>query len=218
MGFGLSAGIPKVETPKVPAVPKVPDVAGAVAGAASGLKGAVTGAASGVATGVKAAVGGGAGGALGGALGGGIGGAMGAVGKGGLSLAGVAGVLAEVAVSFTGGSVDFAMEPHMVLDANASFGDTRFEKGPVWIRVDLTPEQAKANTENLRLYSADGGYDQEKRISEFHEEQGGMVDILFADAPMDASFSLEAIPEDGPAHPIFAQVAYGDLRKTKSRV
>jgi hypothetical protein len=215
MGFGLggSVSVPKVEVPKVEVpkveIPKVEapkvNVAGAVSGAASGLAGTVSGAAAGMAAGAKAAVGGV------------VGGALGAVGKVAASLTGVAGALAEVAVSFKGASVDFAMEPHMVLDANASYGDTQFEKGPVWIRVDLTPEKAKKNTETLRLFTDGGEFDQEKKISEFDEAQGNMVDILFEDAPMDKDFSLEAIPEDGSAHTLFTGIAYGDLRKSKSR-
>ncbi|MEO7424476.1 MAG: hypothetical protein ABI036_04765 [Fibrobacteria bacterium] len=210
MGFGLggSVSVPKVEVPKVEVpkveIPKV-NVAGAVSGAAAGLAGAVSGAAAGVAAGAKAAVGGV------------VGGALGAVGKVAASLAGVAGGLAEVAVSFKGASVDFAMEPHMVLDANASYGDTQFEKGPVWIRVDLTPEKAQENTETLHLRSDDGAFDGKKKINEFSDKSEDTVDVLFEDAPMDQTYSLDVIDEKGVAHSMFAGIPYGDLRNTKNR-
>jgi hypothetical protein len=207
MGFGISASVPKIPAaPKVPDAPKAPDLkaaaAGAAAGFAAGAQAAVAGAAksamAGVAATAKAAVSG-----------------AGAAAK---SLSAVAGALAEVAVSFQGPSVDMAMEPHMVLDANASYGETRFEKGPVWIRVDLPAVKARENGDTLRLYSADGAYDRKKPIREFDEEQGRMVDVLFADAPMNQAYSLEVIPASGSPRPMFREIPYGDLRKTMGRL
>lgn len=200
MGFGISASVPKVEVPKVPAapaVPSAPDLAGAVKGAV----GAVAGAAAGAVAGAKAAAGG----------------ALGAAAKAGASLAGVAGALAEVAVSFEGPSVDVAMEPHMVLDANADYGDTNFEKGPIWIRVDLAPGKARESNETLHLRSDDGAYDEEKRIADFTDDTAETVDVLFEDAPMDRTYSLGVIDEYGATHAMFAGIPYGDLRNTKNR-
>lgn len=208
MGFGLSAKVEVPKAPAVPAVPKAPDLAGAVAGAVAGAAGAAAGAAASVAGAVAGAAAG---------VTAAAGGALAAAAKAGGSLTGVAGALAEVAVSFEGPSVDLAMEPHLVLDANASYGDTKFEKGPVWIRVDLKPEKAKASGDTLRLYTARGEYDVTKRIGDFDEEQGAMVDIRFDDAPMDKEFSLEVNPGTKSAHFIFKHVPYGDLRATKGR-
>jgi hypothetical protein len=202
MGFGLNAkvDVPKVEAPKVPAAPKV-DIAGAVSGAAAGLKGAVAGAAAGVAAGAKAAVGG----------------ALGAAGGIAVSLKSVAGALAEVAVSFKGGTEDVAMEPHMVLDANAGFEETKFEKGAVWIRVDMPPDKAKASGDTLHLFTESREYDKKQKISAYKEAGGNTVDVVFEDAPMDQSFSLEVFGDKGQVHAIFAKVPYGELRKTKNR-
>lgn len=203
MGFGFSGKIeaPKVEAPKV-AAPKL-DVAGTVAGLAAGTAAAVKGAASAAAATAKGAVGG----------------AAGIAGKAGgaVSLSAVAGALADVSVSFKGGTEDAAMEPHMVLDANASYEETRFEKGPVWIKVELAPEKAKESGEILHLHSEDGAYDQEKRISAFEECGAKTVDVLFEEAPMNQAFTLEVVDEAGRSHTIFAKVAYGDLRKTRNR-
>jgi hypothetical protein len=198
MGFGLSTNIevPKVEVPKVE-LPKI-DPSAAVSGATAGIKDAAAGAIAGVA--------------------GVVSGAVDAAVKAAVALSSVAGALAEAAVSFKGGTADFAMEPHLVLDANAGYGDTEFEKGPVWIRVDLTQDQAKENTDTLHLFSDPGGYDEQKPISAFRESNGKTVDVVFEDAPMDASFTLEVIPATGLPHAIFSGVAYGDLRKTKQRI
>lgn len=203
MGFGFSGKIeaPKVEAPKV-AAPK-PDVAGAVAGVAAGAAAAVKGAASAAAATAKGA----------------LGGAAGIAGKAGgaVSLSAVAGALADVSVSFKGGTEDSAMEPHMVLDANASYEETRFEKGPVWIRVDMPPEKAKENGETLHLRSGDGAYDRKKPIKEFAESGTKTVDVVFEEAPMDKAYTLEVVGASGKAYPVFSGIAYGDLRKSKNR-
>lgn len=201
MGFGLKVEVPKVEAPKV-AVPKVEAPKVDLAGAVAGVKDAVSGAAATVAASAKGAVGG----------------VIGAAGGAALSLGSVAGALAEVAVSFKGETADVAMEPHMVLDANAGYEETKFEKGDVWIRVDMPPEQAKASKETLHLFTDSREYDRMRKISAFKEEVDRMVDVLFEDAPMDQFFTLEVIGEQGRAYAVFAQVAYGDLRKTKNRI
>jgi hypothetical protein len=190
MGFGISGSVsvPKVEVPKV-AAPKVPDPAAALAGAAASAKSTVAGAVGGIA----------------------------AAAKGAVNLSSVAGALAEVAVSFKGLSADFAMEPHMVLDANASFGETNFEKGPVRILIDLTPEKALANTETLHLKADDGSFEGRKRISEFTGKGERTVAVIFEDAPMDQTYSLDVIDAEGRAHAMFAKVPYGDLRNSKKR-
>jgi hypothetical protein len=205
MGFGLggSVSVPKVEVPKVE-VPKAPNPAAAIAGAAAAAKGAVGGAVGGVAAAAK--------GAVGGALG-----AAGAAVKAVVNLGSVAGALAEVAVSFKGMSADFAMEPHMVLDANASYGDTNFEKGPIRILIDLAPEKAQANTESLHLRAEDGSFEGKKRINEFTGKTERTVAVVFEDAPMDKTYSLDLIDAGGKAHAMFAKVAYGDLRNSQKR-
>jgi hypothetical protein len=217
MGFGLKVEAPKAEVPKA-AAPKVEAPKLAVAGIA-GAASAVGGAAAGAAGGVKGAVAGAAAGVGGAAAGlkSGVGGAVEAAGGAALSLSAVAGALAEVSVSFQGGTEDAAMEPHMVLDANAGFEETKFEKGPVWVRVDLPPDLAKASTDTLHLYCASGAYDKREKISAFKEQAGTTVDVEFADAPMDQEFSLDVIDDQGRAHAIFAHVSYGDMRKTNNR-
>lgn len=204
MGFGLDA---KVEVPKA-IVPKVevPSAAAAVAGAAGALAGAVAG----IAAGAESALAGAAATAKAA-----VSGAAGAAAK---SLSALPGALAEVAVSFQGPSVDVALEPHLVLDANASYGETEFVKGPIWIRVDLPPAKARLNGDSLRLFSSDGAYDMRKAICEFDEERGTMVDVLFPDAPMDLAYSLEVLPQTGDPRSMFRDIPYGDLRKTMGRL
>jgi hypothetical protein len=197
MGFGIDVKVevPKVEVPKVE-VPKV-DVGAAVTGAASAATGAVASAVGAATAGASAA--------------------LGSATKAAASLAGTAGALADVAVSFTGPCVDLVLEPHLVLDANASYADTGFEKGPVRIRIDLTAAEAAEHGDTLRLFSGTGSYDQSKRISDYVESTEATIVVRFEAAPMNETFSLQVIPAQGEPHLVFSGVPYGDLRKTKQR-
>jgi len=218
MGFGLNV---KVEVPKVE-VPKV-DVAAAAKSAASAATGAVSGAidsaksaVNGAVDSAKAAVSGAVDSAKG-AVDGALATANSAVESAKASLSTVAGAIAEVAVSFTGAIDDIVLEPHFSLDANASFGDTKFEKGPIWIRVEDTPEQAKANTDTIHIFSGSGEYDKTMKVSDFTKDNGKTVDLLFEEAPMGETFSLEVLKAGGAKKTIFSRIPYGDLRRTKQR-
>ncbi len=201
MGFGIDVKV-KVEVPKVE-VPKV-DVGAAVAGVASAATSAVSSATSAVSSAI-------------GTVTAGVAAAVDSVTSAAASLASVPGALAEVAVAFTGACVDLVLEPHLILDANASWGDTEFKKGPIWIRIDLTTAQAAEHQDTLHLYSATGAYDQSKRISDYVDSSATSVDVLFEDAPMEETFSLEVIHPQGERHVIFSGVSYGNLRKNKRR-
>lgn len=206
MGFGIKVDVPKVEVPKVE-VPKV-DVAAVVSGATSAVdsaKAAVTGAVDSAKDAVSDAVG-----AVTGAV-------SGAVDAAKALLSTVAGAIADVAVNFTGSIEDFVLEPHFSLDANASFGKTKFEKGPIWIRVECTPEEAKANTDMMHVFSATEAYDKKLKVCDFTKDNGRTVDLLFEEAPMGEKYSLEVIKANGGKKIIFSNVAYGDLRRTKQR-
>ncbi len=198
MGFGIKLDV-KVEAPKVE-LPKV-DVAAAVGGAVAGATAAVTGAVGAVTGAVTDAVG-----AVTGAVSGVV-----------ESLSSVAGAIADAAVSFTGAIEDGILEPHLQLDANASYGDTKFEKGPVWIRIEMPSNEVDHIGDILHLFTSTGSFDQKKEFRDYDESTPETVDVLFEDAPMDEKYSLEIIPEEGDPHLIFSDIPYGDLRKTKQR-
>ena len=201
MGFGLDLDV-KVEVPKVE-VPKV-DVGAAVSGAVNAATSAVSGAVSSVAGAVDSVAG---------AVSGAVKTATDAVS----SLASVAGAIAEVAVSFTGAIEDLVLEPHIQLDANASFGDTQFEKGPVWIRLEMTEDEAKASTDSLHLSCESGAYDKMQRISNFADTNATSVVVVFEEAPMNETFTLELVSGNGDTTQLFSGVAYGHMRKSKDR-
>jgi hypothetical protein len=205
MGFGINLNV-KVEAPKVE-VPKV-DIASAAKGAVDSAKAAVSGATASATSAVSGAVG---------AVTGAVSGAVAAASGAAAALSNVAGAIADVAASFTGAIEDLVLEPHCILDANASFGDTKFEKGPIWVRVDLTTEEAQQNDDTIHLWSGSGAYDEKRRICEYHEDDEHGVDVRFDDAPMSDRFSLEILPASGDPKVIFKDVPYGDLRKSKRR-
>jgi hypothetical protein len=206
MGFGIDI---KVDIPKVDAASTVNSAKGAVTGVVSGAvdsaKSAVTNTinsakntVSDTVVSVTDAV-------------------SGAVEAAKTSLSTVAGAITEVAVSFTGAIDDLVLEPHLLLDANANFGLTNFEKGPILIRVEHTPDEAKINTDTLHIFSESGAYDKTQKVSDFSDNNGKTVTLLFKEAPMNEKYSLEVIHADGGQKTIFTNIAYGDLRKTKQR-
>lgn len=129
----------------------------------------------------------------------------------------VAGAIGEVAVSFTGAAEDLVLEPHLQLDANASWGKTAFEKGPIRVRVDLTRMEADNNTDTIRMVSASGNFDEQKQISTYTESGENTVDVMFENAPMNETFSLEILHDGGEIRTVFSGVPYGDLRNMKGR-
>jgi hypothetical protein len=212
MGFGIKVDV-TVEAPKVE-LPKV-DVASAVSGATSAAAGAVNAAVAAVSGAVSSAASSATAGAD-------------AVAA---SLSSVPGALGDVAVSFTCEAEDLVLEPHLQLDANASWEDTRFENGPIWIFVDLTPEEADQSTDVLHIFSTSGNYDRRCDICQDYLVGDGtdddeasnalpsgsnqgvtIVKVRFDDAPMSERFSLEVVPKDAPPYFVFQDVPYGDLR------
>ena len=128
-----------------------------------------------------------------------------------------AGAIADMAVSYTGPTVDLVLEPHLILDANASYADTQFKKGPIWIRIEMPPDESQMCTHALHLYSDSGEYDVTHPISDMTEQDEGTVRILFENAPMNACFTLEVILSEGKTRLVFSGVPYGSLRKTRPR-
>lgn len=218
MAFGLNV---KVEAPKVE-VPKV-DVAAAAKSAASAATGAVSGAVDSAKSAANSAVDSAKGavnnavGAVTGAVNSAVDAATDAVESVKESLSTVAGAIADVAVSFTGAIEDFVLEPHLQLDANASFGKTKFEKGPIKVIIAHTPAQAAGINDEVHLFCSSGVYDRKMRVNEFTSCGEHTVKLQFNDAPMDERYSLEIIRSDGRIKRMFSDVAYGDLRRTKQR-
>jgi hypothetical protein len=208
MGFGLNIKIeaPKVEVPKVEAAAAVSAATGAVSGAVSaatsavsGAVGAVTAAVTGAVTGAAAA-------------------ASGAV----AAISSVAGAIADVDVSFKGATEDFVLAPHVQLDANAGYDDTdEFQWGPIWIFIDLPPDEAKKSNDELHIFTKTGNYDKRFKICNAYrknEQDSSTVYVEFEKAPMSELFSLEAISENGNPYLIFHELAYGYLRSNAQKV
>jgi hypothetical protein len=131
-----------------------------------------------------------------------------------------------------GGAEDIPQPPHVVLQADASedeslegvpLGDepldddesdteTQSEKGPLWIKVDLMPEEAKLSTDTLHLYSESGEFDRKQSVGDFTNSSDISVEIVFQDVPMDQQYSLEIIPAEGAPYKVFSNTAYSDLK------
>lgn len=199
MSFGMNV---KVDVPKVD-IPKV-DVSGTIDGVKNTVSGAIDSAKTAVNDMVDSAKD---------TINSAIDTATNAVNEVKESLSSVAGAIADVAVSFTGAIEDIALEPHLQLDANASFSITNFEKGPIMIRVEMTPDEAQACTDKLHLYSA--SFNEQKMITDFKNADGKTIGVLFEDAPMSENFTLEIIHDSGAPSVMFSDIPYGNLRKSR---
>lgn len=193
MGFGVDLNV-KVEAPKVDVAAAVSAGTTAVASVVGGAVAAATTAAGEVVAAVAA-------------------GAQ-AAAEAVASLAQVAGAIADVEVSFTGPTEDIPMDPHSMLIANASFEETQFEKGPVWIRIRIMPALVDQYPYAFRLYSLDGTYDVTRNLAEYAAQGPAHVDLLFEDAPMgqQSLYALDVVSATGAVQTVFSGVQYGDLR------
>lgn len=209
MGFGLNVKVeaPKVEVPKVDVAAATSSVTDAISGAVDSAKGAVNDAVSTATAAVNGAVS---------AATEAANSVVSVATKAVASLTTVAGAIADVAASFTGAIEDIALEPHLSLDANASFGKTQFEKGPIWIRIEMPAGEAKDARETLHLFTGSGSYDKKKLMKDYIESTPDTVDVLFEDAPMDENYSLEIVLK-GKKRTLFKDIPYGDLRKMRMR-
>ena len=192
MGFGLDLDV-KVEVPKVE-IPTV-DVGAAMAGAVASATACASDAPGNLTKAVT--------------------GAVGAVADAASALGGT--LAANVAVSFSCPTEDIPMEPHAVLEANASYAETQFQRGPIWIFIDMTAKEAAESKETLNIYSRSGNYDEFCALcDDFIANQpapdanGNMgvaaVYLKFDDAPMSETYSLDVIPEDGEPYTVFQNI------------
>jgi hypothetical protein len=91
------------------------------------------------------------------------------------------------------------------------------DKGPIWIRVDLTPDDAINETRVLHFFSKATEYDQKQPIKDFVEDDDVSVLLKFSDVPMSdtITYSLEAIGDDGQTQLIFENTRYSDIQSTE---
>lgn len=194
MGFGFDIDV-KIEVPKVDVTIATSAVSGAVSGAVDSAKSAVDG-------------------AIGAATGAVSGTAEAATGEV-AALSSVAGAIVDVGVSFKGPITDRPVEPHIILTANSDYEETKFKNGPLWIRVDLTKEEADASTDTLHLVSDSGNYNEEIEVCKYKQANDFSVDILFKDVPMNELYTLTVNSDGGATVPIFQNIAYSDLHDNK---
>jgi hypothetical protein len=203
MGFGIKIEVPKVEVPKV----EIPSVDPSKI--ADDIKNSATGAVNNIAQSVKntaeSAVKS-------------VQDKIAEIKKSLPSLDAVAGAITDVSVSFTGDIDDIVLEPHFNLSANASYEDTRFEEGLIEILVDMTAAEASKCNDEMRLYSSTGSFDQKKKVSEFFVKNEEYVMMMFENAPMNETFSLEVSSGDNAPKLIFSNVQYGDLKTTRKKI
>ena len=84
----------------------------------------------------------------------------------------------------------------------------------LWVRLDLTSDQATAETGSLRLHATNGPYDQKKPISGNFSvnPDDGTVDVEFDNVPRNANYSLSYIGSDGDETVLVQSAAFEMLK------
>jgi hypothetical protein len=112
-------------------------------------------------------------------------------------------------------------------DANAGSGNvgdpetpcpgapTPVPKSSLWIRLDLTPDEATMETGSLRLQGATGGYDKTISIAgnfDANPDPDNTVDVHFENVPTNANYSLTYIAGDGQVTPVIQDTPFFSLQ------
>ncbi len=82
----------------------------------------------------------------------------------------------------------------------------------LWVRIDMTPQEARGDDGSLRLYSADGSHDVSVSIADNFVSNGDTVDLLFDALDDGATYSIDYVSSDGTAVTIVSDTAFSDLQ------
>ena len=84
----------------------------------------------------------------------------------------------------------------------------------LWVRLDLTQEEAASEPGSLRLHDATGGYNKTLAIAgNFYANPApdNTVDVLFANVPTESNYSLTYIGGDGSETTIVEDAPFNSL-------
>jgi hypothetical protein len=84
------------------------------------------------------------------------------------------------------------------------------EKGPLWVRIDMTPKVAEQVGANFVLTSSDNSISITKTVKDDMEPGNDTVDLLFEDLWKDLSYSLK-VEAASSAESLFEGIPYGNL-------
>ena len=90
------------------------------------------------------------------------------------------------------------------------------DESTVWIRLDLSPDEAAAETGSLRLYSADGSHDVTLSIADRCVPSGDTVDVLFDTIDPTGTYSLDYVSARGRATPVVCEKTFDELDDSSS--
>ena len=93
--------------------------------------------------------------------------------------------------------------------APAENSDSGRKKGPLWVRIDMSPEQA--GKDKFTLTSADGSFRVTKTASDDKIPNDESIDLLFDEVDTSLSYTLKVTAEDGSSTTLFEDVPYSEL-------
>lgn len=82
----------------------------------------------------------------------------------------------------------------------------------LWVRLDMSPDEAMADGGSLRLYSTDGTHDVTLTLAGNAVSNGETVDILFDSVDRNDVFSIDYIDQAGNAVTLVEAKAFSDLQ------
>jgi hypothetical protein len=85
------------------------------------------------------------------------------------------------------------------------------EKGPLWIRIDIPPEQAQQAGARFVLTSSDRSVTMTQTVQDDMEPGNETIDLLYDDLWKDLSYSLRIEEDGGLTEIIFDNAPYGQL-------
>ncbi len=94
--------------------------------------------------------------------------------------------------------------------------DATPDESTLWIRLDLSSDDAAAQTGRLRLYSSDGTHDVLRSIADNFVANGDTVDVLFDAIDPTGTYSLDYLSAEGRATPIVCEKTFAELNDSSS--
>jgi hypothetical protein len=90
------------------------------------------------------------------------------------------------------------------------------DESTLWIRLDLSSDDAATETGSLRLYSADASHDVTLTIADHFVSNGDTVDVLFDTIDPTGTCSLDYVSSLGRSTPVVCEKTFAELNDSAS--
>ena len=81
----------------------------------------------------------------------------------------------------------------------------------LWVRLDVSPDDAPNNGDSVRVYAEDGSHDVTLPIAQHFTSNGAGIDMMFDALAAESPYSLSYIRSDGTAVPLVSSASLSTL-------